>query len=240
MKKKVESTKYNALNTASFEVLAIAFKKLLGNGFAWLDIKDFTSDILNVFISPLVEIKEYFKNLKYTHFPTKTLNENAIKNGEDFFQITDVKNKTLEQRAAEIEGRWCALSGTQTFKQIENILKQKGYPVKIIEDIPQDLYNKYGARYAGNGFLQTPEGLRDHIKIKSGRHSFIIQAEDFIGNEIIKSIIETTAIIRPGHNGFYFIPKFFRKKEIHNKMTKQQMQRVKKHQYCDCRVIDGI
>lgn len=220
--------------------LGQAFKKLLGNGLAWLGLKDFTSDVLDVFVSPLVEIKEYFKNLKYVHFPTKTLNADDIKNGEELFQITDIQNKTLNQRAAEVEGRWCALSGTQTFKQIENVLRQKGFSVKVIEEIPAGLYNKYGARYGGNGFLQTSKGLKEPIKIKNGKHSFIIQAENFMDNETVKSVIETTAIIKPGHNGFYFIPRFLRKKEIHGKMTKRQMQAIKKCQYCDVRIVGGI
>ncbi len=220
--------------------VATAFKKLLGNGLAWLDIKEFTVEFLDIIISPLIEIKEYFKSLKYVHFPTEHIDENNIKNGEEFFNITEIQNKTLKERAAEIEGRWCALSGTQTFKQIENVLKRKGFQVRVIEDIPAGSYNKYGARNAGNGFIETTKGLIDPIKIKDGKHSFIIQAEDFLSREQIKSIIGTVAIMRPGHNGFYFIPRFFRKKEIHKKMTKRQMQTIKKYQYCDCRVPGRI
>ncbi len=217
-----------------------AFKKLLGNGLAWLDIKGFTEEILDILISPLADVKECFKNLKYVHFPTTHLDENNIKNGEELFEITEIQNKTLKERAAEVEGRWSALSGTQTFKQIENVLRKKGFPIRVIEDIPINSYNKYGARTAGNGFLQTPDGLIDPIKIKNGKHTFIIQAEEFLSQEQIKSIIETTATIRPGHNGFYFIPRFLRKKEIHKKMTKRQMQSIRKYQYCDCKIPGKI
>lgn len=56
------------------------------------------------------------------------------------------------------------------------------------------------------------------------------------GFEYIKDCIQT---IKPAHIGFDFIFKRLRKKEIHNKMTKNEMQTYKKSQYCDVKTEKG-
>lgn len=214
------------------------FKKLLGKGRAWLTPKGFTSEVLDLLISPFEELKARFISLKYVHFPSTLIDENNIKNGEELFTIKDTASKSLEERAANIEGQWNILAGSQNFKQIEQILQKKGFPVRVIENIP-DSYNKYGARNIGNGFLKLNNGEYDPIVITNGKNSFIIQSYEFLSDESLLTMIETVVKCKPAQLGIYYIPRFLRKKEIHHVMTKSQMQTYKKSQYCDCRRKNG-
>lgn len=214
--------------------IELAFKKLLGKGRAWRAITIKTEEILDVFISPLSDVFKYFKNLKLTHFPTTYLNKNNIENDEELFGITEIEGKTLEERAANVEGQWTALSGSQTWQQLENILKRQGIEIKVIENIPKE-YNMYGARYIGNGFLQIKTDKKDPVAITDYKNTFIIQATDFLSEESIKTLINTIVKAKPMHNIAAYIPRFLRKKEIHGVMTKTKMQQYQKRQYCDCR-----
>lgn len=56
------------------------------------------------------------------------------------------------------------------------------------------------------------------------------------GLEYIKNCIET---IKPAHIGYGFEFKRLRKKEIHNVLTKKEMQTYKKSQYCDVKTEKG-
>lgn len=215
--------------------IEIAFKKLLGNGRAFRTPKGLMSDFLDLIVSPFSELKTRFIGLKFTHFPTHEVDKNDIINGEELFNIQDTEGKTLEERAASVEAQWSIFAGSQTFKQIENILRKKGFDVRVIENIPQN-YNLYGARLVGNGFVQTESGKSDPIIYRNGKHIFIVQADEFYEENDFLSMIETLVKNKPGHNGSYIIPRFLRKKEIHKRMTKSQMQTYKKKQYCDCRV----
>lgn len=219
--------------------IELAFKKLLGKGRAWRALTTKTADFLNVLVSPLSDVFIYFKNLKYTHFPTIYVNENNIVNSEELFEITETDDKTVEERAANVEGQWAALAGSQTFEQLENILNKKGISIKVIENIPQT-YDLYGARYIGNGFLQLQTEKTDPVVITNYKHTFIIQAEDFLTEEAIQTLIETIAKAKPMHNVAAYIPRFLRKKEIHGVLTKAQMQTYKKSQYCDVRTEGGF
>lgn len=212
-----------------------SFKKLLGTGRAWRTLKGLTSEILDVFISPASDLQEYLSNLKYVHFPSKYLNENNIKNSEEFWGFKNTENKTLEERANNVQGQWSVFTGSQHFKSLEQILQKKGYPVHIIENIPTNNYSIYGSRIIANGYLLIDNERKDPIKTTTGKHSFIIQADDFLSEEQIKSLLETVVKIKPAHNACFIIPRFLRKKEIHNKLTRNQMQQYKKSQYCDVR-----
>lgn len=214
--------------------IELAFKKLLGKGRAWRAITTKTSEIIDVFVSPLSDVFKYFKNLKYTHFPTTYLNESNIENGEELFEITEIEGKTLEERAANVESQWTALSGSQTWQQLENILKRQGIEIKVIENIPKN-YNMYGARYIGNGFLQIKTEKTDPVAITNYKHTFIIQAVNFLSEESINTLINTIVKAKPMHNVAMYIPRFLRKKEIHGVMTKNRMQQYQKRQYCDCK-----
>ena len=215
----------------------IAFKKLLGKGRAFKTPLGFMSEFLDLLASPFAELKDYFLKLKYTHFPTINVDKNDIVNGEELFGIKEIEGMTLEERAANVESQWSSFAGCQTFKQIETILRKKGYPIKIIENIPQN-YNTYGARLIGNGFIITQEGKDDPIKISNGKHTFIVQSESFYNEADFLKIVEAVAKNKPGHNSAYFIPRYLRKKEIHGKMTKNEMQALMKKCYCDCRTVN--
>lgn len=216
------------------DCLEVAFKKLLGKGRAFRTPKGLMSDFLDLLVSPFSELKTRFINLKYTHFPTKNLDKNDIMNGEELFSIQDVEGKTLEERAANVESQWSSFAGCQTFKQIENILRKKGFDVRVIENVPQT-WNLYGARAIGNGYLLLKDGEKDPVKITNGKHTFVIQSNEFYEESEFLSLIETLVKNKPGHNSSYIIPRFLRKKEIHKKMTKSQMQKHKKRHFCDCK-----
>lgn len=222
------------------DIIETMFKKLLGKGRAFLTPKGFTSDFYDLFMSPFVELKNRIINLKFTHFPMVFLDENNIVNGEELFNLKDIEGKTLEERAANVEGQWSIFAGTQNYKQIELILQKKGLPVRIIENIPPEAYELYGHRDIGNGFLQIEGEISDPIVITTGDNTFIIQADDFMSQEQTKMMVETVVKNKPAQSGVYFIPRFLRKKEIHHKLTKSQMQTYKKKQYCDCRVPGEI
>ena len=215
--------------------IEIAFKKLLGKGRAFRTPSGFMSEFLNLLVSPFSDLKTRFINLKFTHFPTVNVDKNDILNGEELFDLKEIEGKTLEERAASVESQWSSFGGCQTFKQIETILQKKGYPIKIIENIPQN-YNIYGARIIGNGFIITQEGKNDPIKISNGKHTFIIQSENFFNESDFLKIVEAVAKNKPAHNPAYYIPRYLRKKEIHGVMTKKEMQALMKKCYCDCRV----
>lgn len=217
--------------------LEIAFKKLLGKGRAFTTPKGFMSDFLDLIVSPFSELKTRFINLKYTHFPTKNLNKDDIINGEELFAIQDIAGKTLEERAADVENQWSGFIGCHTYQQIEILLRNKGFPIRIIENIPEE-YNRYGARLIGNGFLVCGNSKNDPIIYRNGKHSFIIQVEEFMTKERFEALVETLVKSKPAQNVAFVVSRFLRKKEIHKVLTKQQMQKYKKNQYCDCRPLE--
>lgn len=218
------------------KTIETTFKKLLGKGRAFITPIGFTSDFLDLLVSPFVELKERIVNLKLTHFPTRLTIENNVINGEELFGIEETEGLTLSERAANVEGQWSIFGGSQNYKQLELILQKKGLPVRVIENIPKN-YNLYGSRYIGNGLLKTDSGIKDPIIATNGKHSFIIQADDFVlSQDVLISMIETLVKNKPAQNGAYYIPRFLRKKEIHHVLTKKQMQTYLKSQYCDVRV----
>jgi len=211
-----------------------AFKKLLGKGRAFRTPLGFMDEFLTLIVSPLLDIKNRIINLKFTHFPSTNNDENDIINGEELFQIKEISGKTLAQRAANVESQWSSFAGCQTFKQIENVLKKKGFDVTIIENIPKN-YDTYGARTIGNGFIVTSSGKDDPIKITNGKHTFIVQSGSFYNESEFLNVVEAIVKNKPAHNSAYFIPRYLRKKEIHGIMTKNEMQALMKKCYCDCR-----
>ncbi len=216
--------------------IKIAFKKLLGKGRAFKTPVGFMSEFLDLLVSPFEDVKNRLLNLKFTHFPTVNVDENDIINGEELFRIRETEEKTLEERAANVESQWGNFAGCQTFKQIENILQKKGFAVRVIEN-PD--YNLYGARLIGNGFIITQEGENDPIKISNGKQTFILQSDNFYDEAEFLKLVEAVAKNKPAHNSAYFIPRYLRKKEIHGKMTKNQMQALIKKCYCDVRTAIG-
>lgn len=209
----------------------IAFKKLLGNGRAWRTPVGFTSELLEVLVSPFSELKERFINLKYTHFPTFFQDLNNIINDEELFGLKDVEKKSLSERAGDVEAQWTIFSGYQNYKQLEQILQRKGLSVKVIEDIPEN--QRYGKKAIGNGNIDIEGVVYDPVVITDDKNVFFVKATDFLTAEQLDSLIETVVKYRQGHLAIYYLPRFLRKKEIHNILTKSQMQTYRKNQYCD-------
>lgn len=209
----------------------VSFKKLLGNGRAWKTPVGFTSELLEVLVSPLAELKERFINLKYTHFPTFFQDVNNIVNDEELFQLKGVENKTLEERAGDVEAQWNIFSGYQNYAQIERILQRKGLPVNVIEDVPEG--ERYGKKAIGNGNINIEGVIYDPVVITDDENVFFVKATDFLTAAQLESLIETVVKYRQGHLAIYYLPRYLRKREIHHVLTKNQMQQYRKNQYCD-------
>lgn len=209
----------------------VSFKKLLGNGRAWKTPLGFTSELLEVLVSPLSELKERFINLKYTHFPTFFQDINNIVNDEELFGLKGVENKTLEERAGDVEAQWNIFSGYQNYSQIERILQQKGLPVNVIEDVPAS--ERYGKKAIGNGNINIKGVVYDPVVITDDENVFFVKASDFLTAAQVESLIETVVKYRQGHLAVYYLPRFLLKREIHHVLTKKQMQQYRKNQYCD-------
>lgn len=209
----------------------ISFKKLLGNGRAWSCPVGFTAELLEVLVSPLSELKERFVNLKYSHFPSFYQDINNIVNDEELFKLKDIEGKTLEERAGDVEAQWTIFSGYQNYKQIESILQRKGLPVRVLETVPEN--ERYGKRKIGNGNINVKGVVYEPVIITDDKHVFFVEAIDFLNTSQVESLIETVVKYRQAHLAVYYLPRFLRKKEIHNVLTKSQMQNFRKNQYCD-------
>lgn len=213
----------------------IAFKKLLGNGRAWRTPVGFTAELLEVLVSPLSELKERFINLKYTHFPTFFQDINNIINDEELFGLKGVENKTLEERAGDVEAQWTIFSGYQNYAQIEKILQRKGLPINVIEYVPETA--RYGKRAIGNGNINIEGVIYDPVVVTNDENVFFVKATDFLTPAQLDSLIETVVKYRQGHLAIYYLPRFLRKKEIHHVLTKNQMEQYRKNQYCDVKSV---
>lgn len=178
--------------------ISIAFKKLLGKGRAWICADGFTSELLDVLISPLVELKERFMSLQFSHFPTTFFDENNILNGEELFAITDINNLTLEERAARVEMQW-SLVGGQGLGYVQSVINAANLPIRVSENIPtQDLsidvaiqygnvqygediggypaqYGMNSYRVIGNGLLNNAGIKQDPVNFNNYKNSFFLK-----------------------------------------------------------------
>ncbi len=214
--------------------ITVAFKKLLGNGRAWRTPSGFTAELLEVMASPLEEIKNRLSSLKYVHFPTTLVDKNNIENGEELFGLKDTAGKSLEQRAGDVEAQWRIFSGFQNYKQLENILKQKGLPVVVMEDVPEA--DIYGERVIGNGELCIGNEFYDPVIVSDLENVIFVSALDFLTDEQVESLVDTVVKYRQAHLAAYYLPRFLRKREIHHVLTKSEMQQIFKKQYCNVKV----
>ncbi len=200
----------------------IAFKKLLGNGRAWRTPVGFTSEFLEILISPLVELKEQFINLKYTHFPTFFQNKNNIINGEELFGIIQ-NSSNLEERANNIELSWRKLAGNSSYATLEYYLRQAGFDVYVMENISGTLPNtgtgfmygftqynsskegkkaQYGGRSSkviGNGMLNIAGTNREPTNILDGSSSFYVIGFFDPNDSQWDSITEIILKFKPAH-----------------------------------------
>lgn len=211
--------------------ITVTFKKLLGNGRAWRTPTGFTAELLEVMASPLEDIKNRLSSLKFVHFPTTLVDKNNIENGEELFRIQNSGNKTLQERAADVEAQWRIFSGFQNYKQLEKILQQKGLPVVVAEDLPESYI--YGEKAIGNGELHIGNEVYDPVIISDLDNVIFVSALDFLTPEQVKSLVDTVVKCRQAHLAAYYLPRFLRKKEIHHVLTKNEMQRIFKKQYCN-------
>lgn len=177
--------------------LVIAFKKMLGKGRAWISPLGFTSDFLEILVSPFLDLYDYFVNLKYTHFPSKYTDLKNILNEEDLFDIDP--RDTLEKRAEDVELSWKMLSGNSSYKTLEGFLQRAGFDVYIIENIPSETpflgkgvnygntqyngsnedkkaqYGGHSGRVIGNGFLNIAGIVKDPVQFVDGKSAFYIK-----------------------------------------------------------------
>jgi len=143
----------------------ISFKKLLGNGRAWRTPVGFMAEFLEVLVSPLVELKERFIKLKYTHFPTFFEDENNIINDEDLFGIRDFQNKSIAERAANVEAQWSMLNGSLNWKPLQDALKKASLNVRILENLPvKPVYSNSVSLYGSYSYNQKLKETNDFIR----------------------------------------------------------------------------
>lgn len=210
--------------------ISLAFKKMLGNGRAWMCIDKFTSEFIDVLTSPVSEVAKRVLELKFVHFPTMTLNENDIQNDEELFGIA--QSGSLKERAATVETQWRLFAGGQNYKQIEQLLQKRGLPVNIVENIN----NKFDLRqidYIGNGILELKDDKRDPVVLKDGKSVFFLCPTRFLEDDEIDTLIKTLLSCKPAETAAYYYPPYLRKKEIHEVLTKSQMEQIKKSHYCN-------
>lgn len=186
--------------------ISLAFKKLLGNGRAWMCIDQFTSEFIDVMTDAVAEVVKKISNLKLVHFPTKTLNENDIQNGEELFKL--LASGTLEERAANVENQWRAFAGSHTFQQIENILKGMGFDVTVTENVPNDIPS--GAGVYGNSILNNDNTRNDPAQLNNGKHTFIVETNN-LDDTVIINLVDAIVKIKPAHNVFMLLYKFLAK-----------------------------
>ena len=210
--------------------ISLAFKKLLGNGRAWMCVDQFTSEFIDVITDAVAEVAKKISDLKLVHFPTKTLNENDIKNDEELFGVS--ASGTLQERAANVETQWRLFAGGQNYKQIEQLLQKRGLPVNVVENINAD-FDLRDIDYIGNGELAQKDGKSDPVTINDGREMFYLCAERFLEDEEIDTLINTLLSCKPAQTAAYYYPPYLRKKEIHEVLTKSQMEQIYKKHYCN-------
>lgn len=199
----------------------ISFKKLLGNGRAWSCPTGFTAELLNILVSPLSEVFEHLKQMKFVHFVSITQNENNIINNEDLFGIQPKEN--LEERAEDVELAWQMLTGNSNYKTLENYLQRAGFEVYIyentsggkpnlgqgfqyngvqyngeIESKPAQ-YGGHSGRVIGNGFLDIEGKILDPVNIVNGKHTIYIKGYFDPTDKEWERIVEITLKFKPAH-----------------------------------------
>jgi hypothetical protein len=162
-----------------------------------------------------VELKERFEGLQFVHFPTTFLDMNNIVNGEELFDVQDVRNLTIQERANNIEMQW-SLVGGQGFGYIQSVINAANLPIRVIENLrAQDLSadvdvqygtNQYGQvlgtkavqygfnnyRIIGNGLLNDAGALNDPAEFNNYKNSFFLKGLQPISNRqwnILTSLI---------------------------------------------------
>lgn len=138
-----------------------SFKRLLGNGRAWLLNAPGIQETIQAFLKPVYDLWNNGYRIALTPFPTQNQYNNDLESDlsafEDQFGINNpstVKN----ERAGQIEAQW-GMVGGQGYQYIEKVLKSAGLPVKVIENLPVQNFNIAGRIQYGNiGYGETIEG----------------------------------------------------------------------------------
>jgi hypothetical protein len=201
--------------------ITVAFKKLLGNGRAWRTPSGFTSEFLDILVSPIEEIKERLSVIKNAHFVSVLTDEDNIVNNEELFDITP--RNTLAERAEDIDLAWQMLSGNSNYKTLEDYLQRAGFELYIIENVDgttpnlgqgfnyngvqydgeiDDKHAQYGGhtgRVIGNGFLNIEGKIKDPAQFVNGKHAFYIEGFFDPSDNEWNRIIEIVLKLKPAH-----------------------------------------
>lgn len=201
--------------------ITVAFKKLLGNGRAWRTPSGFTSEFLDILVSPIEEIKERLSVIKNAHFVSVLTDEDNIVNNEELFDITP--RNTLAERAEDIDLAWQMLSGNSNYKTLEDYLQRAGFELYIIENVDgttpnlgrgfnyngvqydgeiDDKHAQYGGhtgRVIGNGFLNIAGKVKDPAQFVNGKHAFYIEGFFDPSDAEWDRIIEIVLRLKPAH-----------------------------------------
>ena len=202
--------------------LPLVFIKNLGKGRAWRNPAGETLDFLNIIGETLEDIKDYFKDLKFTHFTVNYLDENNVLNGEDLFDIT-LKKPTLAERAEDVDLAWRMLAGNSSYKTLEKHLQRSGFELFIIENTDENTpdlgsgfqygntqyggeiddkkaqYGGHTGRVIGNGFLNIQGRINDPAQFVNGKHSIYIKGYFDPSDSEWDKIVEIVLRMKPAH-----------------------------------------
>jgi hypothetical protein len=195
------------------DTLFKTFKLLLGKSRAFHLNETNISNISKSFLKPFEDLIRIFRKIAFTPFvsqntySTKNEQKQDIINFESQFDINPTTSATITERAKNIEAQF-GLVGGQSWKYIQNSIKNIGIEARVVENIPiKDLIstnliqygnNQYSGQYAmygksgylmlGNGTLQfrnknTSETNseiinQDPITINGNTHLFLIESSE--------------------------------------------------------------
>jgi len=192
-------------------ILFTTFKILLGKSRAFHLNETNISNISKSFLKPFEDLIRIFRKVAFTPFvsqntySTENEQEQDIANFETQFDVNPTTSVTITERAKNIEAQF-GLVGGQSWKYIQNSIKNIGIDARVVENIPiKDLIstnliqygnNQYNGQYAmygksgylmlGNGTLQfrnkniseTNSEIinQDPITISGNTHLFLIES----------------------------------------------------------------
>lgn len=158
------------------DTLFKTFKLLLGKSRAFNLIETNISNISKSFLKPFEDLIRIFRKIAFTPFVSQntysTENEQKqdVINFETQFDVNPTTNATVTERAKNIEAQF-GLVGGQSWKYIQNSIKNIGIDARVIENIPiKDListnliqygnnqYNGQYAMYGKSGYLMLGNG----------------------------------------------------------------------------------
>ena len=204
-----------------------SFKRLLGNGRAWVLRAPNIKNTVKAFLPPLYDVQNMFYRVAMTPFPTQNTYADDItadlKMFENQFGI-DNPPTTTQDRAQFVEAQW-GMVGAQGWGYIESVLQKAGLSVTVVENLPiaevigtgltqygqlqygQNQYGAGGYKVIGNGLLNIGGVKVDPVVVTSNESVFVVYSETILTNQqyqVLEDLIlrikslNTVCILREG------------------------------------------